>query len=152
MMDSARIDKLEAALRAIFAADHGGSAAALREALASAALLIGWQPSGPPRQRCVEDWETGPHGGLVGDKAAAPKRACIKCGGDSLTCWGDDRSGHCETLKTSWLSGEPSELWRYQNRSDCQDEHPRGGIFHGPDSPIPDLVREDPTIAAGDPA
>lgn len=128
MMDSARIDKLEAALRAIFAADHGGSAAALREALASAALLIGWQPSGPP------------------------KRACIKCGGDSVACWGDDRSGHCETLKTSWLSGEPSELWRYQNRSDCQDEHPRGGIFHGPDSPIPDLVREDPTIAAGDPA
>lgn len=83
-----RVDKLEAALRAILDADHGGPAAALREALANAALLIGWQPAGLPRQRCVEDWETGP----------------------------------------------------------------RGGIFHGPDSPIPDLVRGDPTIAAGDAA
>ena len=114
-----RVDRLEDALRSILDADHRGPAAALREALARAAALIGWQPAGPPRQHCVEDWETGPHG------VGTPPRA------------------------------------------DCQDERPRGGIVHGPGSPIADLVREeprrrlvprpwqrpvDPTIEAGDPA
>ena len=105
MTQSDHLDRYLAALRAILDADHSGPAASLREALAAAATLIGWEPEGPPRQRCVEDWETGPH--------------------------------------------------------------PRGGIVHGPDSPIADLVREeprrrlvprpwqrpvDPTIEAGDPA
>lgn len=101
-----RVEKLKAALRAILDADHNGPPGALVQARADAAKLVDWQPSGPPRSRCVEAWEDGPHGF-------------------------------------------------------------RGGIEHGPGSPIPDLVREepprkrlprpwqrpvDPTIEAEDPA
>ena len=54
------------------------------------------------RCRSVEAWEDGPK------RDAAPKRACIRCGKTDAGCYGDERSGCCETLNACWMVAETS--------------------------------------------
>ncbi len=83
----------------------------------------------PPSISRVEAWEDGPVGACMSDKAVTPRKPCCRCGKTDSNCWGDAKSGSCETHRCAWSSADTSV--RVQN----------GGITHGEGSPIAKLCQ-----------